>query len=126
MGRLESALKRSSGGRGWLKFRCPAMQTEEPKQMPAEATPKPRKRKASADSAPKKMRVKHIIKVAQIKKELNGHVKNLAKTVNLDWHDSYEQTDEELRKRFEALDGRSGRWGKVNFFGKWCGNPKQD
>lgn len=41
------------------------------------------------------------IKVTDLKKKLNGYVKSLAATVNADWHDSYEQTGEEVCEWFQ-------------------------
>lgn len=37
-----------------------------------------------------------LVNVPEIRKSLNEYVKNLARTVNDDWHDSYEETDEML------------------------------
>ena len=36
------------------------------------------------------------MKVPEVRKTLNEYVKSLAKTVDDDWHDSYEETDEML------------------------------
>lgn len=37
-----------------------------------------------------------LVNVLEVRKSLNEYVKNLAQTVNDDWHDSYEETDEML------------------------------
>ena len=41
-----------------------------------------------------------LIKTADLKKSLNAHVQSLARTVNADWHDSYEETAEEACEWF--------------------------
>ena len=46
-----------------------------------------------------------LINPAKVKKGLNQHVKSLAQAVNRDWHDSWEETGEELcRYMGECLD----------------------
>ena len=46
-----------------------------------------------------------LINPAKVKKGLNQHVKSLAQAVNRDWHDSWEETGEELcRYMEECLD----------------------
>jgi len=46
------------------------------------------------------------VDVPKARKELNDYVKQLAKTVDDDWHDSYEETDEMLREWLEDCAGR--------------------
>ena len=41
-----------------------------------------------------------LIKTADLKKSLNAHVQSLARTVDADWHDSYEETAEEACEWF--------------------------
>ena len=37
-----------------------------------------------------------LVNVSEVRKTLNEYVTNMAQTVNADWHDSYEETDEML------------------------------
>jgi hypothetical protein len=43
-----------------------------------------------------------LVKVVDVRKALNEYVKSLAKTVDDDWHDSYEETDEMLGEWLQA------------------------
>ena len=40
-----------------------------------------------------------------VKKKLNAHVKTLARMVDSDWHDGYEEQGEECMEWIECVDG---------------------
>lgn len=48
-----------------------------------------------------------LVNVVQIRKELNAYVKDMAKTVDDDWHDSYEETDGMLHEWLEDCTSRA-------------------
>eukprot|EP00929_Paragymnodinium_shiwhaense_P108847 TRINITY_DN75192_c0_g1_i1.p1 TRINITY_DN75192_c0_g1~~TRINITY_DN75192_c0_g1_i1.p1 ORF type:complete len:307 (+),score=64.00 TRINITY_DN75192_c0_g1_i1:86-1006(+) len=48
-----------------------------------------------------------LVNVLQIRKDLNAYVKDMAKTVDGDWHDSYEETDEMLHEWLEDCAARA-------------------
>jgi len=70
-------------------------------------TPKKKKTKSSTPKNPGPRSIPGVssddfnsTKFAPVKKLLNNHVRTLAKMVNLDWHDGYEEQGEELSKYF--------------------------
>ena len=67
------------------------------------ATKKPRKKSVTAKSLGLTQHEFNDIKAAPIKKELNAIVKQLAREVNDDWHDGYEEQAETKMKWFCAI-----------------------
>eukprot|EP01083_Nonionella_stella_P049233 131279_1 len=77
----------------------------EPHQPPRKKARKASKSKSKPKAAKKKRKSRGLTKKAanEFKKEMNQYVKHLAKMVNRDWHDGYEEQAEELQSYFQYL-----------------------